>query len=265
MTEGSTAPSSPPAPKKGSRCLALGCALMLGGCVLLIGVAAVREAMKSPEQKAAEAKARTEHMAALKEKDRQAAVELSRRFAAIARQLPAQSALAELPNPELAGKTVAFTPADPGFFGQFDDTGYVSSRDSPHVWYRSTKLDEAKQYLAKVAKNEDYYFSKVESISDELSKKSYVGVFYPVVDLLPKISEDGKTFVPGLFDGWVVVVDLATAKVVRIARFQARSSDKVKDRHVKVVGIKVGADAQKRLDEDFRTNVLTAALEAIAR
>ena len=84
-------------------------------------------------------------------------------------------------------------------------------------------------------------------------------------DRQPKVGDDGKTFSPGVFDGWVVVVELATGKAVRIARFTAESSDKVTDRYVRVVGIKVGADMQKALDEDFHQNFFAAALEAIAR
>lgn len=264
MTDGSTAPAQAPA-KKGGRCVALGCAAMLGCCVLFVVFAAVREAMKSPEQKAAEAKARAEHMAGLKQKDAQVARELSRKFAAIARQLPAATALAELPCPELKGKVAQLTPADPGFFGQFDDAGYVLAKDSPHVWCRSSKLDEAKQLLAKVAANQDYYFSRVETVADDLAKKPYLGVFYPVDARLPKVGADGKTFSPGTFDGWVVLVELSTGKPVRITRFTARSSDTVKDRYVKVVGIKVGADMQKALDDDFHQNFLAAALDAIGR
>jgi hypothetical protein len=266
MAEASDATQLPaPAPPKGGKCLGLACLGMVGFCVLFIAFAVIREQLKSPEEKAADAKRWAEIKAADRQKGQEAGLALAKKFAAIAKVLPAPATLAEKPAPELKGKVVKFTSADAGFFGQFDDTGYVAAKDSPYVWYRASKLDEAKGFLKKVAAKEDFYPPSLVNLADEFAEKRYLGVIYPVEVHLPKMAEDKKSFAPGFFDGWVVLVELDTAKIVRQARFTAESSDKISNRGVKIVGIKIAPDAQKKLEENFHTNFFAAALEAIMR
>jgi hypothetical protein len=255
------------APKKSStgvKVLALGCLGCVGLCVIFAVIGMVIEMLKSPEQRAAERKEREDASSAAHQKTLDTARGLSATFASVARQLPAPDALQELENPAFKGKSIEVTPADAGFFAQFDDVGYVSTRDCPTVWFRSSKLDDAKEVLAKIAKKEDFFDFSVSSADAEVRAKPYFGVFYPVLEKLPKTTSDGK-FESGFFDGWIVVVELSTGKPVRIARFQARSSDSVESHSLKVAGVKVAGGIDSAIQEDFRTNFMLAALTAVQK
>lgn len=257
--------SPPQGSGKGSRCVLIGCAAGLGLCVILAVIGHVRNALKSPEEKAAEQKAAEDAQAARKQKGLDMARELSRKLAAIARQLPAPNALEEKPAPELKGKVVQMTPADAGFFAQFGDEGYVAAKDSPYAWPRSSHLEQARTVLKKVAEKQDFFVAEVENVVGEIEKRPYVGVFYPVDLRQPALSDDGKTFSRGSFDGWIVLVALETGKPLRQARFTAASSERVEDKYVKVAGVKIGADMKKALQDDFNQNVIAQALNAILR
>jgi hypothetical protein len=253
-----------PKTSTGRKILAVACAGCLGLCVLFAVLGAVLEALKTPEQRAAEQKAREDASNAAHQKTLDTARALSATFASVARQLPAPDALQELENPAFKGKSIELTPADAGFFAQFDDVGYVSTRDSPTVWFRSSKLDDAKEVLAKIAKKEYFFDVSVTSADEEIRAKPYFGVFYPVLEKLPKTTSDGK-FESGFFDGWIVVVEVASGKPVRIARFQARSSDEVESRSLKVAGVRVAGGIDSAIQEDFRTNFTLAALTAVQK
>lgn len=256
-----------PAPPKKSgagKVVLFGCLGCLGFCVLFTAFAFVREMLKSPEQRAAERRANEELMKASHERVLETGRALSATFAKVARQLPAPDALREIENPAFKGKSVEMTPADAGFFAQFDDVGYVSTRDCPAMWFRSSKLEDAKTVLAQIARKEDFSEASVIGADSAVREKPYFGVFYPVLEKLPKVGKDQK-FESGFFDGWIVVVELETGKPVRAVRFQARSSDSVESKSYKVAGVEVAGGAEKAIQEDFKQNFLLAALTAVQK
>ena len=265
-----------------SKVLKFGCLGVVGVFVLLLIVGLIGQAMMTPQEKAAQ-EAKRQAAAAKEEADEKAATAkllsdqqqsadaLQRRFTLLRRLLPAPNELAEHLGEPPALKDadhppeVTYLPVDYAFLAQFSETGFAPiAAPDPHLWYRGDLLDAVQKALTSDVPPEKRN-AELARVASALDAKGYLAVFFPLAQDWPELDADGKKFVSGYFQGWVVLVDLKRQALVGQTLFEARNSAKVKNRRLTVSGIPIGSGMGSAVASDFTDNFWSAANQAIAK
>ena len=132
-------------------------------------------------------------------------------------------------------------------------------KDDPHLWYRGYIISAFQKALT--GKN-DYGFQEA---SDAFPKVDYLAVFMPISQSWPVIHLEDKTFDPGTFQGWVILVDAKNLVPLGQTSFSAQNSSEVRSLRVKVLGDWVGSTLPEKLEGEFTGQFWGNANRAIVR
>ncbi len=110
---------------------------------------------------------------------------------------------------------------------------------------------------------------EVTTSAQNILNFKFLAVYIPLTYEAPRMVDD-KKFDSGYFDGWVVLVEAHTGKILGYERFEAISSEKIENSRIKVglgpLSVPVtGEGIEQRIREDFRDRFFEASNAAIQR
>jgi hypothetical protein len=100
---------------------------------------------------------------------------------------------------------------------QYQDSVFLKKNLSYGPWL-SQPLQDLEPFMMKTQEYIDHY--KVRRAVDEILRRKYLMVYAPVFYDPPRIT-DKEHFIPGVFYGWMILVDRKSAQPLGYTRFQA--------------------------------------------
>lgn len=282
--------SAAPSPKKKTNALMIGCLVLVAGAVVLaiavvvfgVILAKREESARTPAQRQAEKQAsnkqwKEEEAARLAPTLAQGQT-IQARLAKIAGELPAVADMKAMPCPHVAGESLDFVPIDAELLRRFRDG--IPRDDSGTAWFRHAVFAEIvavpkssypgpeNEALALIAADKIFADSGHIAVIHTSSLKA------PHLLKAAGIMSDGS-FDAGHFSGWIQLIAYPDDKTVCEVPFSADSSQRIgggieiglriRGISIPVTGALPKPAAEQQLDDDFQSNVWTAAEAAIAK
>jgi hypothetical protein len=236
-------------------------------CLLCVVAAYIYDASLTPAERAAQKAERDSKWEAKKQKDNTTIDAFLNKFRELRYRLPRLPDLREqlCPTP-FTREHIDYLAVDYPFLTQFTDSGFEPMQNpEPHLWYRGRIIQYIQGGLTEGKTPAERNTYSLLATGEEFENVPYMAVFVPTSQRWPTLNKDNKTFTPGYFRGWVILVDAKTMTPLGQTQFSAESSSDVWSVRFKIVGTKVGSDIKTALENDFTNQFWEAADGAIAR
>jgi hypothetical protein len=244
-----------------------GCLGMILLILLMVAVTHIYDASLTPAERAAQKAERDAKWEAKKQKDNTTIDVFLNKFRELRYRLPRPQDMEEqlCPTP-LTTEHIDYLAVDYPFVTQFTESGFEPMQNrEPHLWYRGSIIQNVQGCLIERKTDAERHTSTLLANGEQFENVPYLAVFVPTSQRWPTLSKDNKTFQPGYFHGWVILVDAKTMKPLGQTHLSAESSSDVWSLRVGIAGVKVGSDIKTVMEDDFTNHFWEAANGAIAR
>lgn len=140
---------------------------------------------------------------------------------------------------------------------QYTPQGFIKVPIPLNEWYRSNAITKLSRNMEKGSSAKQWNRSEVEDAIRDIRDHSHIAVYIPRLQEWPE-SRDGTAFETGVYDGWVVLVDLLSLQPTCHGHFFVMSSESVLS-HSGSTSLQLAAE------EDFERNFWKQAEQTISR
>ncbi|WP_425228440.1 hypothetical protein [Sphingomonas sp.] len=181
-------------------------------------------------------------------------------------RLPTGDALTEQASAPVTASELPYSTVDAGWLALFSDGRFTPGAASSPPLYRDQDFGNIAAEAVPAPGMPSRDTSGLVGNIDDLAHAAYVVVIVPQEERRPVLNSDGQTFEPGVFRGWVILLDWRTKRPIGRSAVSATSSP---DIHSFQIGVHsrmlIGDDLRTAMESDFTNHFWQAVNAAVAR